>query len=274
MSESTGIDLHLRIADLVRQAQYSRDGLTQALHQLTAAATEIVPGVQYADITRVGKGHQLSVASFAGQYGELPAQVMTRFTSSPCVDASNGRQVVVSPDLEAEERWPAYCAEILETTPLRTVLSLPLQNHAYVLGVLNLYAQTPGTLDDRTLALARPYASHAATAWESLRREEQFASALASRDTIGQAKGILMERFDVDSQGAFEILRQISQESNTPLAAVAQNMVRDQASASATGANRVARAEYIATLRSWRPPAEGGSPAARSRTPDRALHQG
>jgi AmiR/NasT family two-component response regulator len=54
---------------------------------------------------------------------------------------------------------------------------------------------------------------------------EQLHHALESRDIIGQAKGMLMERFDVDADGAFTLLVKLSQESNTPVKVIAQRLV-------------------------------------------------
>jgi AmiR/NasT family two-component response regulator len=62
-------------------------------------------------------------------------------------------------------------------------------------------------------------------AWNSARRDEQFKRALASRDTIGQAKGMIMERYGVDAVQAFELLRKLSQDSNVPLVQVATELV-------------------------------------------------
>jgi AmiR/NasT family two-component response regulator len=56
-------------------------------------------------------------------------------------------------------------------------------------------------------------------------REGQFHFALASRDRIGQAKGILMERFNIDSVQAFDMLRRLSQESNTPIRDLAERVI-------------------------------------------------
>lgn len=53
----------------------------------------------------------------------------------------------------------------------------------------------------------------------------QLRRGLATRDIIGQAKGMLMERFDVDSAAAFELLVRLSQQSNTPLAVIARKLV-------------------------------------------------
>jgi hypothetical protein len=54
---------------------------------------------------------------------------------------------------------------------------------------------------------------------------EQLHRALESRDIIGQAKGMLMERFDVDAAAAFDLLVRLSQKSNTPLAVIARELV-------------------------------------------------
>ena len=58
-----------------------------------------------------------------------------------------------------------------------------------------------------------------------LRRDQQFRSALASRDVIGQAKGMLMERFGVNALHAFELLKRLSQDSNVPLHDIAERLV-------------------------------------------------
>ncbi len=69
-------------------------------------------------------------------------------------------------------------------------------------------------------------------AWNSARREDQFKRALSSRDIIGQAKGMIMERYRVDAVQAFELLRKLSQDTNVPLIKVAGELVADaQASA-------------------------------------------
>ncbi|PKZ62992.1 hypothetical protein CYJ73_24260, partial [Gordonia terrae] len=93
------------------------------------------------------------------------------------------------------------------------------------LGALNLYAETPHAFDRDSLALALNLATHAAIALSSARREEQFHSALASRDIIGQAKGMIMERYNIDALQAFELLRKLSQDSNMRLADVAKQLV-------------------------------------------------
>jgi len=68
-------------------------------------------------------------------------------------------------------------------------------------------------------------AAHAAAAILATRHGEQMQTALSTRDRIGQAKGIIMERYGVDDVRAFEMLRVISRESHTKLADVAQRVI-------------------------------------------------
>ncbi|MCK5755047.1 MAG: ANTAR domain-containing protein, partial [Mycobacterium sp.] len=68
--------------------------------------------------------------------------------------------------------------------------------------------------------------AHAAIALSAARRSEQFHSALYTRDVIGQAKGIIMERYRIGSGAAFELLTRLSQDTNTPLAQIAHELVQ------------------------------------------------
>ncbi|MDT5228866.1 MAG: hypothetical protein QOH94_2659, partial [Mycobacterium sp.] len=83
----------------------------------------------------------------------------------------------------------------------------------------------PDAFDPEAQAVAAMLATHAAITLIAQHRDTQFQSALASRDAIGQAKGMIMERFDVDAVRAFELLKKLSQSSNTRLVAVAEELV-------------------------------------------------
>ncbi len=101
---------------------------------------------------------------------------------------------------------------------MRSIAALPMHYDRFVLGgVLILAAERPEAFDATVLADAADLAALAAGgAWSAVVREEQLRRALSSRDDIGQAKGILMERFSITADAAFALLRQLSQESNTP----------------------------------------------------------
>lgn len=93
------------------------------------------------------------------------------------------------------------------------------------MGALNFYAEQPDAFDDAAVEIGVIYATHGALAWRMLRRDREFRSALASRDLIGQAKGMIMERFGIDAVQAFELLKRLSQSTNTPVVDVARQLV-------------------------------------------------
>lgn len=71
------------------------------------------------------------------------------------------------------------------------------------------------------------FATLGALAWSNVVRTQQFREALSTRDTIGQAKGILIERYDLDDQTAFNTLIKLWQSMNTPLRKVARRVIED-----------------------------------------------
>ena len=105
----------------------------------------------------------------------------------------------------------------LAETPIRAVLSFALSANHHTLGALNFYAEHSHAFDGEAERLGFVYATHAALAWNALRRDHQFSDALASRDIIGQAKGMLMERHQINAEEAFDRLRQRSQRYNIPV---------------------------------------------------------
>jgi AmiR/NasT family two-component response regulator len=90
---------------------------------------------------------------------------------------------------------------------------------------LNFYAEPVNAFTDGSVNLGLIFATHTALVWNMMRRDQQFRSALVSRDIIGQAKGMLMERLDIEAAEAFELLKRVSQESNTPIAQIAQRVI-------------------------------------------------
>ena len=108
--------------------------------------------------------------------------------------------------------------------PIRSVLSFQLFANRNKIGALNLFADEPNVFDLHAEDIGVVYATHAALAWNTIKKDQQFNSALANRDVIGQAKGILMERFDIDALAAFDLLKKLSQESNTKLVEIARQI--------------------------------------------------
>jgi hypothetical protein len=108
---------------------------------------------------------------------------------------------------------------------VHAMLSFQLYTHNGRMGALNLFALTPDAFSLEAEALGAMLATHVANAFIAADKELQFQSALNSRDVIGQAKGMIMERFGIDAIHAFDLLTRLSQQSNTRLAEVAAELV-------------------------------------------------
>lgn len=161
----------------------------------------------------------------------IPSTLMT-VSSSTSLSGSNGHtmddlgiQDRSYPDTAAETRWPDFLTAVQTRTPVRSLLSIQLFTTGSELGSLNFYADTPAAFDRDAEDVAINYGVHTALAIAAAKRDQQFQSALASRDIIGQAKGMLMERYNLDSSKAFDLLTQLSQNSNIKVHDLATQLV-------------------------------------------------
>lgn len=150
--------------------------------------------------------------------------IQERFREGPCLDAADGDALVRCDDLREDPRWPQFAKGAI-AAGVHAMLSFQLYTHDNRKGALNLFGLQPGAFTAKDQAVGAMLATHAATALIAHDRERQFQSALSSRDAIGQAKGMIMERFAVDATRAFELLRKLSQDSNVPLVDVAAGLV-------------------------------------------------
>jgi GAF domain-containing protein len=146
----------------------------------------------------------------------------------PCLDAIEGEAIYLSQDVATEERWPLWGPAVAELG-LHSVLSIRLATRARRYGSLNLYAERVDAFDEDDVAVATIFVSHASVAMAAAHNEEGLQFAIDARKLIGQAQGILMERFDLDANRAFEFLRRQSQHHNVKLRNVAEWVVVNRA---------------------------------------------
>jgi hypothetical protein len=211
------------VDDMQRRADSNFEGVFREINATTVAS---VPGAQYACVTIVEPEHVVRSLAATHQYPILLDDVQREAGEGPCLSAAWHRDVITIDDLVAEQRWPQYRLAALRITPVRSVVSYRMSGDGPNLAALNLYADAAYAFSEEAIELGLVFAAHTAVAWNTMRRQEQFRSALASRDVIGQAKGILMERFNIDAFAAFDLLRRLSQESNTRLVDIAERLVQ------------------------------------------------
>lgn len=149
----------------------------------------------------------------------------------PCLDALGGLDTVYVADLLDDQSWPLFSPDAAQLG-IRSALAYRLTSMGVTVGALQMYARLPGAFNaiERTqgllfasyagLALAVSNAQQADEA-----RIDNLETALSSREVIGQAQGILMERERITADQAFQLLRRSSQHLNRKLRTVAQDIV-------------------------------------------------
>jgi transcriptional regulator with GAF, ATPase, and Fis domain len=217
---------HLSVAELVRglHNRPDTDSDTVVAELAEHAAVEI-PGAQYAGITLTRDAKHIDTPAATHHWPLLLDKIQQRHREGPCLTAAWDEKTIHVPDLETEERFPNYRRDALAETPIRSIMAFQMFIAGETVGALNVYAEQPGVFSGESRTLGLIIAAHTSVAWNAARRDEQFKRALSSRDIIGQAKGMIMERYGVDAVQAFELLRKLSQDSNVALIQVAKDLV-------------------------------------------------
>jgi GAF domain-containing protein len=215
-------DLALRMAELARSTALR--SVDDVLADVTAAAMTLIPGVDVAGVLLVGKNGSFDTVAATSDLMFKIDELQMRYLEGPCVQAALDEIVVRTDDFRNEPNWPNYSPKMVELG-VRSGLSFKLYTADRTAGALNLFAFEPRLWDTEAETIGMVLAAHAAAAILASRQGDQLQSALSTRDRIGQAKGIIMERFGIDDVRAFAMLRQLSQDGNTKLTDVAQRVI-------------------------------------------------
>jgi GAF domain-containing protein len=201
------------------------DDVASTLHRIVTLAVEHLDHCEYAGITVVEGGKITSPASSNGIPRIIDA-IQAEVGEGPCVDAVREHAVFQTGHLAEEQRWPAF-ANRASKTGVQSILSVRLFRDETTFGSLNLYSTAPDAFDDTDVALGSVFAAHAGVALASARHEHDLERKAATRDIIGQAKGILRARSGVSDEEAFQQLRRASQRLNVKLVDVAEQVAHE-----------------------------------------------
>jgi hypothetical protein len=219
--------------------------LDQTLGAIVSSAVASIPGVDAGSISMTEGGRVETRHPSTEAVSKLD-QTQSELGEGPCLSAimdppESG--IVIAQDFAGDDaaRWPRF-APAAVAAGFRALMSTELSTNGGPRAALNLYSATAHAFDEDARVLAGAFGVQAAMLLYGALTAAQLQRAVESRDVIGQAKGILMERFSLDADGAFEMLVKSSQETNIKLAEVAHWLTSE------TG-NRVARDAAAPTTR-------------------------
>lgn len=217
-------------ASALKLTEIHRPSLDDALAQIVIAAVDTVPRAAGAGIARTGTGTVASAYATSEDVRSLD-ELQVRLHQGPCIAAAGHqpqRGFVHARDLAGRDRdlWPSFAPQAV-VLGYRSLLSLPLAHAMGHSSALNLYAREPQAFDEEAIVTASLFSLQAAILIYGVRDTENVRRALDSRDLIGQAKGLLIERFHLTGDDAFQMLVEASQSTNLKLVEVARWVLAD-----------------------------------------------
>jgi GAF domain-containing protein len=209
---------------------FAEHSLQSLIQQVTDLAARVIPGDPVTSVTIVSHGAPRT-AAFSGELALELDHLQYRLGDGPCLSAATQRRPSEVLDTLTDQQWPDFARRAAERG-CRSVLSVPMPVQELVSGGLNVYARQSHASDERDRELAARFAEYAVVPvsnmylYESaVERVGHLETALDSRAVIDQAKGILMERFKLTADQAFQALTRVSMESNIKVREVAERMV-------------------------------------------------
>lgn len=213
-----------------RMAEAARDLQDEATTQTTMEsavrlAVENVRGCDSATFSIARRGGRLETPAYTSKPALAADLLQYELGEGPCVDAAWEERLVHSGDLAGDQRWPTWGRRVVQDHGLHSVLCLQLFTHADTLGALNLYSSTQHAFHHEDLDDGIALAAHVAIAIAASQKRADLTAAIDSRTVIGQATGMLMERYGLDQTGAFALLSRVSSTTNTKVRDLARELV-------------------------------------------------
>jgi GAF domain-containing protein len=228
MSETLDIQT---IFTAVAESLDSPGDLDETLLRVTRSAVDNLPGVDFASISILHSDGTLETSAATDPVIERADTHQYELHEGPCYEAVTDDALMVTADVGKDPRWPRYGPRAADLG-MRAQAAVSLFVHDRSRGALNLYSTDIKAFEDpehlielfaRQASVVLGFASEVAT----------LNNALLSRKRIGQAIGIVMERYHVNEDRAFGYLVRVSQTSNTRLREVAEELVGRANTASA-----------------------------------------
>lgn len=220
---SQGLDeLAQELVDLARSLE-AEDDTDKMLADLVAAAVAHVPGADEGSISMVTARRDVISQSPTSELPKRVDALQAETGEGPCLSSVFEQETVRVNDMATEDRSPAFAARALEAGAAGMV-SFQLYVEGDNLGALNLYSRQPNVFTDESEHVGLMLAAHGAVALAGAQKQDQLHKSVETRDLIGQAKGILMERHEFSADQAFAVLLRISQASHRKLRDIADEL--------------------------------------------------
>ncbi|QGN32109.1 GAF and ANTAR domain-containing protein [Microlunatus sp. Gsoil 973] len=194
------------------------------LDRVAELAVEVIDGCDHAGVSLVHRGKITTVAA-TDEVVVTGDKQQYAFNEGPCLQSLGEHETVSSPQLSTDDRWPRWARWATEHLGIGSILCFQLFTSEHSYGTLNLYSDRVIAFDGHDEAVGLALAAHTAVAIAARQSIEGLSSAVRSRTVIGQAEGILMERYQLSAAQAFAVLVRVSRDENRKLIRIAEELV-------------------------------------------------
>ena len=219
--------------------RHSIRDMEETLREIVVSAVDTVPGVDAGSISITEHGRIETRHPTSDRIRKLD-ETQSELREGPCMEAIEDPPesgLVVAQDFAGPdaEQWPHFAPHAVDAG-FRALLSTQLTSNGGPRAALNLYSASPDAFDEHSRTMAGLFGVQASLLLYGADHATHLQKAVDSRDLIGQAKGILMERFKIDDEAAFRMLVRTSQDTNMKLIKVAQWLTTNRPPAAQPGA--------------------------------------
>ncbi|MET0694369.1 MAG: GAF and ANTAR domain-containing protein [Propionibacteriaceae bacterium] len=200
--------------------------VNELLHLICLSAIDAVPGAEYAGITLADRHGRLDTPAATHPLVLQVDALQYRLRQGPCVDAIQGQWQARSDNLGVDTRWPDY-GPLAAELGIVSQLGIELFDEPGLMAGLNLYSSAAGAFDDDTVEAAMLFAIQATHTLGRVMTQKQVTEAMTTNTAIGRATGVVMQRFRLSADRAFELLTRVSRIQDVTLETLA-NQILDE----------------------------------------------
>ena len=195
-----------------------------AVEAVVQACVHALPGVQHVAVGVVERNGAVRTAAANGELAQHLTELQCTLEEGPVIDVIRHACPMELVQCGDACRWPEFGVRA-QTRGVRSALAARLAWEGRTLGALGIYSTEEASTLRSAAEVIAPLAGHAAATLAFARKAEQLEIAMLTRQQIGQAVGILMERYGLSSDAAFNYLKRRSQEGNIKLRELAKDIV-------------------------------------------------
>ncbi len=214
------------LADAARTINQPQS-VQETLDAIAFAARRSIPGFDDVGISVMHADGTIETKAATGDLVWTLDALQYGLNEGPCVSSLREEPVLVVDHLSQEDRWPRFVPQAVEIG-LKSQMALRLYvDDEGTMGGINLYSTSSETIAEDAPPAAQVFAAQAAVALGRAQEVSELQEALRSRQQIGTALGIIIERYQLDEQAAFSFLVRLSNSTNTKLREVATRVIED-----------------------------------------------